>query len=137
MMPDNFDVYQFLHAVIQQNAEEMRSFFEPDAQIFWSNTKEIFTVDEYIRVNCEYPDKWSGEIERVDVIEGYEKRMVFVARVWNTEGCSYHSVSFIEFGEAENELIQYLDEYWSDVTGPPEWRQKMKVGKIMDYKAVR
>ena len=136
-MPKNFDVYQFLRAVIRQNAEEMRSFFEPDAKIFWSNTKEMFTVDEYIRANCEYPGKWNGEIERVDVIEGYEKRVVFVARVWNTEGYTAHSVSFIDFGDTENELIQYLDEYWSDIAEPPEWRKKMNIGKIMDYRTVR
>lgn len=29
-------------------------------------TNEHFTVEEYIRANCEYPREWDGEIQRIE-----------------------------------------------------------------------
>ena len=53
-------------AALQQNADEMRKFFHKDAYINWHNTNEHFTVEEFIRANCEYPGSWNGEIERIE-----------------------------------------------------------------------
>ena len=61
-MPDSIDIYAFFDAVVKQDAVRLRSFFEPDATIVWVNTNEVFTVDEYIRANCEYPGDWRGGI---------------------------------------------------------------------------
>jgi hypothetical protein len=131
-VPYDFDVYRFFDAVIKQDAEMLRSFFEPDAIVIWSNTNEQFTVDEYIRANCEYPGKWTGRLENIDEIDDSNKKMVFVAKVWNTEGIASRVVSFVTFGDTENELIQYLDEYWCDISEPPEWRKIMNIGSIYD-----
>jgi arsenate reductase-like glutaredoxin family protein len=131
-MPDEFDVHDFFDAVVNKNANKLRRYFEPDAEIFWSNTNERFTVDEYIRANCEYPGEWSGRVERFDVIDGgswKDKKMVFAAKVWNAEGISARTVSFIDFGDTEGGLIQLLDEYWSDIGEPPAWRKDMGIGK--------
>lgn len=49
----------------------LKKFFNEDAYIDWHNTNERFTVDEFIEVNCTYPDKWGGEVERVEQIEIY------------------------------------------------------------------
>jgi hypothetical protein len=127
-MPDDFNVHEFFKAVIQQNRDKLRVFFEPDAMIFWANTNECFTVDEYVRANCEYPSEWDGGIEDFDVIKSFDSKMVFVAKVRNAAGYAARVVSFITFGDTEDGLIQYLTEYWSDIGEPPEWRQKMNIG---------
>lgn len=31
----------------------------------WYNTNEHFTVEKFIRANCEYPGQWDGEAERL------------------------------------------------------------------------
>ena len=128
--PGNFDVHQFFGAVIRQDAEQLRKFFEPDALIVWANTNEQFTVDEYIRANCEYPGTWSGKIETLDIIDGYERRIVVVSKVWNAGGDASRAVSFIKFGDTEDGLIQLLAEYWSEIGTPPEWRREMGIGTI-------
>jgi hypothetical protein len=128
-MPDNFDFHAFFKAVIRQDAAKLRTYFEPDAHIFWSNTNEEFTVEEYVRANCEYPGQWEGQVERVDEIKGYDQQIVFVAKVWNVEGYAARVVSFIQFGDTEDELIAMLDENWSDIGEPPEWRKAMGIGK--------
>ena len=130
-MPDNFDIWRFVDAVARQDAEEMRGHFEPGALIFWSATHEQFTVEEYIRVTREYPGKWSGKVERFDTIKGYEQRMSFVAKYWDTAGNAAYCVSFIDFGDTEDELIQMLDEYWCDISESPEWRQNLNIGTRM------
>ena len=56
----------FWKAVLAQEREELSAYFTPDAVIRWHCTNEQFTVDEYIRANCDYPGKWDGTIERID-----------------------------------------------------------------------
>ena len=55
--------------------------------------------------------------------------MVFTARVKNDEGYAARTVSFIDFAQNEDELIDVLVENWSDITDPPEWRKEMNIGK--------
>ena len=57
------DIDRFFKTVLSQNAEELRNFFQENAIIKWHCTNELFTLDEYIRANCEYPGNWNGEIE--------------------------------------------------------------------------
>ena len=45
----------FWKAVIQQNADELRTFFHKNAYVNWHCSNEHFTVEEYIQANCEYP----------------------------------------------------------------------------------
>lgn len=54
---------------IQQNADELRTFFHKNAYVNWHCSNEHFTVEEYIQANCEYPGEWCGEIERIEIIE--------------------------------------------------------------------
>ena len=73
----------------------------------WHNTNEQFTVEEFIRANCEYPGRWDGEVERVEVQGGL---VITATRVWAAGGGpSYHVVSFIR---TEGERIVSVDEYW-------------------------
>ena len=114
----------FFDDVIHQDAERLKAYFCDDAVIRWHCSNEQFSVDEYIRANCEYPNQWSGEIER---IEGIGDTMIMAARVFPTDdSASYHVVSFIKL---KADKIISLDEYWADDGEAPNWRQKMQIGK--------
>ena len=131
-LPDHFDIHQFFSAVISQGAIKLRKFFEPDAMVFWANTNEQFTVEEYVRANCEYPGTWHGWMEEISEIipfDWHEPKMFYIARVWDDDGNASRVVGRIDFSYTENQLIQQLVEYWSDISEPPEWRKKMNIGK--------
>ena len=117
-----FDVGRFIQAVAKQNAGELREFLTPDAVICWQDSNEQFTVDEYIRANCEYPGDWSGEIQRVERIEG---GVVMVTKITSSES-SHLVTAFVKLTEGK---ISRLDEYYSDCNEAPEWRKDMKIGK--------
>lgn len=103
----------FFRAVVTQDADALRAFFAPDAQICWHCSNERFTLEEYIRANCEYPGKWNGELERVE-------------HAGDTDGASLHVVSFLR---EQGGRIVSLDEYYGDDGPAPAWRQEMKLGK--------
>ena len=131
-MPDNFDIHKFFDAVIKKDAEKLRTFFEPHASIFFGNTNEHFTVDEYIRVTCESPGELHGRIDDFFVNKGHKHdlKMVFEALVRNADNITMSLVIFIAFDTySEDERIEYLTEYWCDIGEPPEWRKKMNIGK--------
>ena len=60
------NIKQFWKAVLAQDREAMRSYFNDDAYVNWHCTNEHFTVEEFIRANCEYPGEWDGEVERIE-----------------------------------------------------------------------
>ena len=47
------DLERYWQAVLRQDRETLRGFFHPDAWVNWHNTGERFTVEEFIRANCE------------------------------------------------------------------------------------
>ena len=72
----------FWRAVAAQEKDQLRGFFAEGAEVLWPNTNERFSVEEYLRANCEYPGKWNGKIERMlDTVEA----SVTVTRVWSEE----------------------------------------------------
>lgn len=117
------DIEKYWHSCLQQNAEEMKKFFSSCAYINWHNTNEHFTVEEFIRANCEYPGKWTGTIERVERLEHLMITVVCVKSV--EENLSFHVTSFIK---EENGLIVSIDEYWGDDRVAPQWRIDKKIG---------
>ncbi|MGT2784933.1 hypothetical protein [Streptococcus merionis] len=120
------DINRFFKAVLAQNEEELRTYFHKSAVIKWHCTNELFTLDDYIRANCDYPGNWCGEIER---IEKSENTIILACRVFPMDNSiSFHVISFIHL---ENNLIIAMDEYWADDGLAPEWRRKMKIGKPM------
>ena len=60
------DVKAFWRDVLSQNREALQAYFCKDAVIRWHCTNEKFSVQEYIKVNCDYPGEWDGEIERIE-----------------------------------------------------------------------
>ena len=117
-----FNLGQFIQAVVKQNADDLRSFFTPEAIICWHDSNEELTLDEYIRANCEYPGEWEGEIQRVDKIEG---GLVLVTKISSSESAHYVTA----FVKLTGDRISRLDEYYSDCNEAPEWRKEMKIGK--------
>lgn len=118
-----FNIYEFYDAILNQNACEIKKFFNEDAYIDWHNTNERFTVDEFIEVNCIYPGKWSGEVERVEQIGNL---LIAVAKVINVfDKSSFYVNSFILL---ENDKIVKLDEYWGDNGEIPQWRIIKNIG---------
>lgn len=109
----------FWDAVARQDRAALRGFFAPSATVRWHCTNECFTVEGYIRANCDYPGAWQGEVERVEPLPC---GMLTAARVW-TEGASFHSVSLFRLNREG--LITELDEYWGDDGEPPAWRRAM------------
>ena len=59
------NIQQFWSDVLAQRADEIREYFHADAYVNWHCSNEHFTVEEFIRANCEYPGDWDGEIEKI------------------------------------------------------------------------
>lgn len=120
------DVYDFWEAVLQQDAEKMRTYFKENAYVNWHCTNEHFSVEEYIRANCEYPGAWDGRIERIETAGDLT---IVVVRVFTCDkALSFHVVSFMHMEEG---LISSLDEYWGDDGPTPQWRREKKIGSVI------
>lgn len=120
------DVERYWRAVLAQNAQEMRPFFREDAVIRWPNTNEQFTVEEFLRANCEYPGSWDGRIERLEQTGSLLITAVHVYSRDKTVSC--HVTSFFQI---EEDRIAALEEYWGDDGPPPRWRQEMGIGRAI------
>ena len=119
----------FFEAVLRQEPQKLRGFFRKDAVIDWPCTDERFTLDEYIRANCEYPGAWDGEICSILPAEG---QTVLITRVWpRDKSASFHCVSVIQW---RSNKIASLTEYWSDDGPAPKWRRDMRIGRPIDGK---
>lgn len=117
-------ITKYWNDVAEQNRDELRDYFLPEAQIKWHDTNELFTLDEYIIANSEYPGNWRGEVERIEVMGD---TVITVTRVWaKDKSFTLHAVSFFKF---ENDKILALDEYWGECGDTPQWRLDKKIGK--------
>ena len=117
------NIEAFLKSVVSQNEKEMRKFFHKTATIKWHNTNEKFTLDEYIKVKCEYPDEWEGKIEKYEKIGNL---VILVALISSkTKNISFYVTSFLKI--LDDKIIE-LDEYWGDNGVPPKWRIDMNIG---------
>lgn len=111
----------YWNVTLAQNAEKMKPYFTEDACIFWYNTNEKFNLEEYIRVNCEYPGNWQGEIvSYFPIAYGY----ITITHVYG-EGVSFHVTSILT---CVHEQISKLDEYWSEDGKAPDWRTQLHIG---------
>lgn len=117
------NIQQYWADVLAQNADAMRAYFAPDAQVKWHNTNEQFTVEEFIRANCEYPGDWDGEIEQMIRTDSH---IITATHVYaKDQKLHFHVTSFIR---VENDKITSIDEYWGDDGPAPQWRQELRLG---------
>jgi len=122
----NFKAESFLKAIVTQNAEELKGFFDPNAIIKWEDSHEQLSVDGYIRANCEYPGSWQGKIKNIRHLKDSDADIVVVSKINDDKGFAFHIVSFITLCE-HKELINHLVEYYGDINEPPQWRKDMGV----------
>ena len=108
--------------VAEQDADQLLTFFLENGVIRWHCTNEQFTVNEFIKVNCDYPGKWNGKMERM---EQNGDQIITAAHIWSDE-VSCHVVSFFLMEQGK---IKQLDEYWGVDGEIPEWRLNMKTGR--------
>lgn len=117
------DIKQFWKAVLEQDQAAIKGFFHENAYVNWHCTNEHFTVDEFIRANCEYPGEWDGKVERA---ECKDNLIITVTHVFpRDKSASFHAVSFFRI---EDQKIMSVDEYWSDDGEAPLWRREMHIG---------
>lgn len=123
------DMKQFWSDVLKQDETAIKTYFHKDATIFWHCTNEQFTLEEFIRANCDYPGDWDGVVERIDQMDDL---IISVTHVYpSNRSSSFHVVSFIKL---KDNLIYSVDEYWADDGEAPAWRKNMNIGKpIKDH----
>lgn len=119
-----FDVRKFWNDILKQDRDAIRRWFCPEAEILWHCSGEQFNVEEFIAANCEYPGQWDGTVER---IERLGDTIITATEVFTADkSLKFYAISFFEL---KNGKIIRIDEYWADQGEPPEWRQKMDIGK--------
>lgn len=122
-------IEEYWSAVVRQDPSGIRVFFQPEATVRWHCSDESFTVEEFIRANCEYPGRWECQITRQ---EAGEERALTVARVFSPgSGLSFHVVSFFEL---QGGKIAALDEYWGTDEPAPDWRRALMLGRPIGRK---
>lgn len=122
------DTYAYWKAVLRQDADAIREYFHPNAWVNWHNTGEHFTVEEFIRANCEYPGQWNGEVEQIFTTHTH---IITATHVYTQDQTlSFHATSFIR---VVDDKIASIEEYWGDDGPAPQWRQDLHIGtKIME-----
>ena len=121
------DIQAYWEAVLAQDPVRMSAFFHADAQVIWHNTRECFTAEEFIKVNCAYPGDWQGRIERIVQAESV---LVTAVHVWSLDGrVSDHATSFITLCDGK---IIALDEYWGNDGPIPDWRRDLGLGRVLN-----
>ena len=120
------DIQQYWEAVAAQDALRMRAFFQDKAVIRWPNTNAQFTVEEFLRANCEYPGTWCGELERTEQLGDL---LISVARIYSMEPAeSHHVVCFMRLKDGR---IAAMDEYWGEDSIAPQWRLDKVIGSAI------
>ena len=120
------NIYNFWKSVLDQDEQEIRKYFHESAHVNWHCTNENFTLDEFIRANCEYPGDWDGEIQR---IEKTDDLLITVTHVYpKDKSASFHVTSFIKV--ADDKIIS-VDEYWADDGYAPQWRLDKHIGRAI------
>ena len=120
-----FNPTQFLTDIVSKNAEAIKPYFTPDAIICWHDSNEQFTLEEFIKANCEYPSTWTCSVER---IEKLERGFAITAQLNHPEDGFY--VKYVGFIELNDKcLVQKLDEWFVAIEDVPQWRKDMKIGR--------
>lgn len=118
-----FKIEKYWQDTLNQDEIAIREYFSHEAIIYWHNTNEKFTVEDYILANCKYPGNWSGVIERIEKLEDL---IITVVKVCAKDKSEFHHV--VSFIKLENGKIISLDEYWGEDIESPIWRKEMRIG---------
>lgn len=120
------NIEEFWKDVLRQDEKKIRMYFDDHAIVNWHCTNEQFTVDEFIRANCDYSGEWDGKIERKIIMDDL---IITVTHVYaKDKSLSCHVTSFIKI---KNDKIIEMDEYWGDDGMAPKWRLDKHIGKAI------
>ena len=114
------DFERYWRDCIGQDKEALRAWFWPDARIAWPCTGEVFTVEEFLLANCEYPGDWTGELLRTTPTPTGAVTEVRIASADDQYSC--HAASLFTLHQGK---IVSLTEYYADDGPPPDWRTKL------------
>ncbi len=100
-----------------------RRLFIDDATLTWHTSGErMLNADALIRVNAIYPEGWNIRVVEVNALQdGRVHSIVEVKQPPNR----FIANSLFRF---EQHLIAQIDEYWSTVEAPPDWRNTAAIG---------
>lgn len=115
------DIKEFWNAVVSQDKQKIRGYFDEDACIRWHNSNEQFNLDDFLKANCLYPNKWRCDVEKIVYTDDI---IITITRVYNSDS-SHHATSFIKL---KNDKIIAVDEYWGEDGEAPDWRKAMNIG---------
>lgn len=120
------DIIRYWKVTLEQNPILMKEFFHKDALIRWHNTNEQFNLEEFIMVNCEYPGKWTGSIEKIEYLNN---TLITACKISSKDNSQhFHVCSFFTL---KNDKIISIDEYWGDDGPPPKWRLDKNIGNLI------
>lgn len=121
------DIAAYVAAILAQDAEGMRRWLHPEAEVRWVHSRERFTAEEYIRANCAYPDSWQGHIERLERIGDL---VIAVIRILSSDHqIRLRSVAFLKLKDG---WVVDQEEYFCEDGNPPAWRQELGIGQLME-----
>ena len=114
------DFERYWQDCLRQDKEALRAWFWPDARIIWPCTDEVFTVEEFLTVNCEYPGSWTGKLLRVIPTPVATVTEVSIVSADGRYSC--HAASIFTLFQGR---IASLTEYYADDGPPPGWRKEL------------
>ena len=114
------DFERYWQDCIGQDRDALRTWFWPDARIIWPCTDEVFTVEEFLTANCDYPGNWKGQL--INAIPTPMGAVTEVRIVSVDSSYSCHAASIFTLYE---DKILSLTEYFADDGPPPAWRTKL------------
>jgi hypothetical protein len=101
----------------------MRAAFADDVVTLWPVTGERFDgADMIVRVNAEYPEGWSIEVQEIDALT--DGRVHSIVEVPHGER---HFFAHSRFTFAGTQIAQ-LCEHWATAEAPPAWRANLDRG---------
>lgn len=111
------DFAQYWQDCVNQDKEALAAWFWPDARIIWPCTEEVFTVEEFLLANCEYPGTWTDELLHVTPTPMGAVTEVRISSSYGQYACHVASLFTLYKGK-----IASLTEYYADDGPPPTWR---------------
>lgn len=105
-----------------------RALLRDDLQSTWWTSGERYTsADGYVAMQAAYPEGWSlrlKELARVD-----DGRVLAVARVDHPPAHFYATALY----RIDDGLIAGIDEYWSTLEVPPDWRTPARFASLTHF----
>lgn len=114
------DFDRYWQDCMRQDKEALRAWFWPDARVIWPCTEEVFTLEEFLLANCEYPGNWHGELLHVTPTPMGAVTEVHIASDDGKYSC--HAASIFTL---YRDRIISLTEYYADDGPPPSWRKTL------------